>query len=539
VQSVLKIAGGLSMSAAERFLGRSSLYIVAIYLLLLPFAAAYAQEAPAPKVDIFAGYSWLDPGGSVGGTKLKSITQGFGVDGTYNLNRWVGLSADFGGHYGDTDTFTTVMLGPRIKFRQEHFEPFMHALVGLHRLTIDGLGTNNNVGAILGGGFDIPLTRHFGLRLVEADYAWAHHNFRPAITQTANLTGVRLRSGIMLSLGGGPPPAPLAAACSINPTSVMAGEPVTMTTTASNIIKNHTVTYDFKTTGGKAAPKDNTVAIDTAGLAPGQYTVTATVTDPKAKKMAPATCNAGFTVQEPPKHPPTVACSANPATVQAGTPSTITATGQSPDNRPLTYNFTASGGRIAPTGAQATLDTAGASAGPITVTCTATDDRGLNASNTATVNVEVPPPPPTASKLNEIQFKNPKLPARVDNEAKAILDDVALRLQREPDAKAVVVGNFEPSEKNGQSLAQQRAVNTKAYLTQEKGIDPSRIDVRTGSGGNRTAEIYLVPAGATFDVQGTQTFDASKMKVGKNAYPQAPAPKKTPRAKKPAAAPKQ
>ena len=231
--------------------------------------------------------------------------------------------------------------------------------------------------------------------------------------------------------------------------------------------------------------------------------------------MAPATCSANFTVQEPPKHPPTVSCSANPATVQAGTPSTITATGQSPDNRPLTYNFTASGGRIAPSGAQATLDTAGASAGPITVTCTATDDRGLSGSNTTAVNVEVPPPPPTASKLNQIEFKNPKLPARVDNEAKAILDDVALRLQREPDAKAVVVGNFEAGEKNGQNIAQQRAVNTKAYLTQEKGIDPSRIDLRTGSGGNRTAEIYLVPAGATFDVQGTQTFDASKVKAGR------------------------
>jgi outer membrane protein OmpA-like peptidoglycan-associated protein len=253
--------------------------------------------------------------------------------------------------------------------------------------------------------------------------------------------------------------------------------------------------------------------------------------------MAPATCSGNFTVQEPPKHPPTVSCAANPATVQAGTPSTVTATGQSPDNRPLTYNFTATGGRIAPSGAQATLDTAGAQAGPITVTCTATDDRGLSASNTTAVNVEVPPPPPTASKLNQIEFKNPAKPARVDNEAKAILDDVALRLQREPDAKAVVIGNFEPTEKNGQKLAEQRAVNTKAYLTQEKGIDPSRIDLRTGSAGNRTAEIYLVPAGVTFNLEGTQTFDASKIKAGVNAYPHAPAPKK-PARKKPAA-PKQ
>ncbi|MGB9103913.1 MAG: OmpA family protein, partial [Terriglobales bacterium] len=512
------------MSLRERFLGCTWLYAVAISFLLSA-SALFAQEAPTPKVDIFAGYSWMDPGGKVGTVSLPSLKKGFGITPTYNFNKWAGLSVDAEGHYGDLENISTVMFGPRFKLRQEHFEPFAQALFGLHRLSVSGLGTDNRVGIVLGGGFDMPLTRILSLRVIEADYVWAHHNFRPTIINTSNLQGARVRSGIVLNFGGGAPPPPLAASCSINPTSVMAGEPVTMTATASNVLKNHTVTYDFRSSGGKATPRDNAVAIDTSGLAPGQYTVNATVTDAKAKKMAPATCSANFTVQEPPKHPPTVACSANPATVQAGTPSTITATGQSPDNRPLTYGFTASGGRIAPSGAQATLDTAGASAGPVNVTCTATDDRGLSGSNGTTVNVEVPPPPPTVSKLNEIQFKNPKLPARVDNEAKAILDDVALRLQREPDAKAVVVGNFEANEKNGQKLAEQRAVNTKAYLTQEKGIDPSRIDLRTGSGGTRTAEVYLVPPGASFDVQGTHTFDASKMKAGKNAYPQAPAPK--------------
>ncbi|MBZ5568542.1 MAG: hypothetical protein LAN64_11895 [Acidobacteriia bacterium] len=528
------------MSLREMFLGRTWLYVAAIPLLLLSFTS-FAQEATPPTVDIFAGYSWMNPGGNVGNFKLPSISKGFGVTPTFNFNRWAGFSVDIDAHYGDNVNVATFMFGPRLKLREEHFEPFLHTLVGLHRLSVDGVGTDNRIGAVLGGGFDIPLSRRFSFRLVEADYVWGHHTWKPVILNSKDLQGARVRSGIILNLGGGQPPPPLAASCSLSPTSVMAGEPVTMTATASNIIKNHTVTYDFKTTGGKATPKDNTVALDTTGLAPGSYTVSATVTDPKEKKMAPATCNAAFNVQEPPKHPPTVVCSANPATVQAGTLSTVTATGQSPDNRPLTYNFTASGGRISPSGAQATMDTAGASAGPITITCTATDDRGLSGSNTTSVNVEVPPPPPTASKLNEIQFKNPKLPARVDNEAKAILDDVALRLQREPDAKAVIVGNYEAGEKNGQKLAEQRAVNTKAYLTQERGIDPSRFELRTGSAGNRTAEIYLVPAGATFNVQGTQAFDASKMKAGKNAYPQAPAPKAAPGKKKAAkpAAPKQ
>ncbi|MGZ4820173.1 MAG: OmpA family protein [Terriglobales bacterium] len=516
------------MSLRINFLGRS---LLAAFFLLLSCNVS-AQDEPVPKVDIFAGYSWMNPGGQIGTLKLPSITPGFGITPTWNFDRLFGFSFDAEAHYGDVANISTIMAGPRFKARQEHFEPFIHALVGLHRLSVENLGTDNRIGAVLGGGIDLPVTRRFTFRLLEGDYVWAHHNYGPSVPKISNFTGARVRSGIVLNFGGEAPAPPLAASCSINPASVMAGEPVTLTASASNVMKGHTVTYDFKSTGGKATPKDNTVAIDTTGLAPGQYTVNATLTDPKAKKMAPATCSSNFTVQEPPKHPPTVSCGANPATVQAGSPSAITATGQSPDNRTLTYNFSATGGRLSPTGAQATLDTAGAPAGPITVTCTATDDRGLSASNTTTVSVEVPPPPPSTSKLNQIEFKNPKLPARVDNEAKAILDDVALRLQREADARAVIVGNFDPAEKNGQKLAEQRAVNTKAYLTQEKGIDPSRIDLRTGSAGNRTAEIYLVPAGANSDVQGTQAFDASKIKAGVNAYPHAPAPK--PARKRPA-----
>lgn len=43
----------------------------------------------------------------------------------------------------------------------------------------------------------------------------------------------------------------------------------------------------------------------------------------------------------------------------------------------------------------------------------------------------------------------------------------------------------------------------------EKGIDPARLEVRTGSGGAQTADIWIVPAGATFNAEGSQTFDES------------------------------
>jgi outer membrane protein OmpA-like peptidoglycan-associated protein len=235
--------------------------------------------------------------------------------------------------------------------------------------------------------------------------------------------------------------------------------------------------------------------------------------DKTGKKHESASCTSSFTVKEPPKHPPVISCSTNPTTVKSGDPATITATASSPDERPLTYSWTTSGGRVTGTGTTVQLDTAGAPAGPITINGTATDDRGLTASCNTSVNVEVPPPPPTASKLNEIAFPDKKKPWRVDNAAKAILDDVALKLQRDADAKAVVIGSADPAEtklKKNANLAAQRAYNTKEYLVKEKGIDPSRIEIRTGGEGQK-AEIWIVPAGASFTGEGTTVVDESKM----------------------------
>ena len=194
----------------------------------------------------------------------------------------------------------------------------------------------------------------------------------------------------------------------------------------------------------------------------------------------------------PVENPPIITCTANPPTVRVGESSQITSDASSPDNRPLAYFWAASAGGITGGGGNtAVLDTRGTGAGPISVRCTATDDRNLSASAMTTVNVEVPPAAPE-SRMSECSFNRT---ARVDNNCKAILDDVALQLQRDPEARAVVVGQSGPGESD--SLAARRAANTKAYLTRDKGIDGSRIEVRTGTGGGRKADVWVVPAGAT------------------------------------------
>jgi hypothetical protein len=153
---------------------------------------------------------------------------------------------------------------------------------------------------------------------------------------------------------------------------------------------------------------------------------------------------------------------------------------------------------VSGSGASATLDTAGAPAGSITVSATCTDDRGLSDSGSAMVNVTVPPPPPQAEKMSECEFPNKARPGRVDNTCKAVLDDVALRLQRDADSRLVVVGQADANERKAEQLSMQRADNSKAYLVKEKGIDASRIETRAGSEGGRRAEMVIVPPGATY-----------------------------------------
>ena len=44
-------------------------------------------------------------------------------------------------------------------------------------------------------------------------------------------------------------------------------------------------------------------------------------------------------------------------------------------------------------------------------------------------------------------------------------------------------------------------------------MDPARIEVRTGSGDDRKAELWMVPAGATFTAADTKAVDEAKVKA--------------------------
>jgi outer membrane protein OmpA-like peptidoglycan-associated protein len=192
--------------------------------------------------------------------------------------------------------------------------------------------------------------------------------------------------------------------------------------------------------------------------------------------------------------PPKINCSASPTSLRVGESASISCEAVSPDNRPVNITYVANGGKLSSNRNQATLDTTDAGPGPIAVRATAFDDRQLSASTVVTVNVEsAAPAAPTAQKLMELDYKPNS--GYVDNRSKAVLDDVALKLQQDPNLNVVLSGSADSGEPR--SLGLQRAQNAMAYLTKAKGIDPQRIQTKAATEPGRKVEVWTLPAGAT------------------------------------------
>lgn len=345
-----------------------------------------------------------------------------------------------------------------------------------------------------------------------------------------------IATGLVLVPAGCKKVQPISVDCNAAPPSVYPGEQVTATATASSITtkKNSDVIYSWS--GSGAAGNGFTTAIATDKLSPGNYTVKAEVKEGKkgkegSKPGETAVCSASFTVKE--FEPPTVSCLADPSTLKPGDTSTITCNATSPQNRPLTYAYSATGGTINGAGSTATFSSNGAPTGQIGITCKVADDKNHTVSADTSVTIVAPPPPPVphVQELCSVSFaRDAKRPTRVDNEAKACLDQIALDLKQNPDSKAVIVADSNAKEKqitarqekvaarNKHSKVkyfdQQRAVNVKNYLVNDQGIDSSRISVATGTSDDQSVQDYLVPADAVFenDVQGATAVDETTVK---------------------------
>jgi hypothetical protein len=199
------------------------------------------------------------------------------------------------------------------------------------------------------------------------------------------------------------PPAPSALTCSIEPGQVTLGEPITATATASNFNPDDPLAYDWSASGATVTANGNVATIDTTTTAPGTYSVTAHVRDPRDSAKSDATCTAVFTVKAfLPKNPPTISCTADRPIIRAQDQSNLTCICTSPDDLPTSIQWSTSSGRIIGSGNTVSLSPENAQNPNVTVSALCTDARGLTASGSVTVPVEspsttvgfAPPPPP-------------------------------------------------------------------------------------------------------------------------------------------------
>jgi outer membrane protein OmpA-like peptidoglycan-associated protein len=176
------------------------------------------------------------------------------------------------------------------------------------------------------------------------------------------------------------------------------------------------------------------------------------------------------TVREIPIPPPTIECLTPTADIESGGTTQLRVRAVAERATP-TVTYAATGGTVTGAGESSTFDGTGLSAGTYTVTATVDNGRGGRASCTMAVNV--------SQKINVPGFAETRF--RVNNVAKAILDNVAVQLKNDPRLRATVSGYVDGYRREARvkGLGLKRAQAVVDYLV-SKGIEASRLTATDG-----------------------------------------------------------
>src|SRR6266481_1970065 len=123
-----------------------------------------ALGAPPTSALLSGGYSYFRLGGS-GGLNANGLSGSV----AYNPNHWLGVVADVGGYHASPSGVSvntyTYMFGPRLSLRNpSSITPFVQALLGGSRITVDSGGSSNQFAYSVGGGVDLRVLPHLALR---------------------------------------------------------------------------------------------------------------------------------------------------------------------------------------------------------------------------------------------------------------------------------------------------------------------------------------------------------------------------------------
>lgn len=471
-----------------------------------------ASSDSYPAVDLFVGYSFIRFNTKSPGAKERFDFHGVTGAIAGNVNRWFSLVGDFGTYRikslppGISGSAYTFLFGPQFSKRGERITPFVHALFGAARLADIQVTTlpspsaffnrsfsQNAFATALGGGVDLNINKHVGIRLVQAEYLIS--KFTDGNHNEQN--NIRASAGLVLHFGGNPPPPPPnhppTVTVAANPTKVNAGssDSIVLTATA-NDPDSDTLSYKWSSTGGGIEGTGSEVRWNSNGVKEGSYTATVTVDDGKG---GTASASADMQVAPKPNTPPVInSCTANPATITVGQRSNIAVNASDADNDNLTYSYKATGGNVSGDGPNAQFDSTGAAPGNYTVTCHVSDGHGGETDATTQVTVQPAAPPKEQVQLEQrlslhsIYFATAKptvinptggLVASQERTLTALAADFKNYLRFKPEAHLILQGHADPrgGAEFNKALSERRVARTKAFLV-EQGVNADAIDTQ-------------------------------------------------------------
>jgi opacity protein-like surface antigen len=136
---------------------------------------------------------------------------GWNASTAINVTKWVGIAADFSGHYGEA-TLTPgakadisgylFLVGPRFSYRENKvLTPFGHVLLGAARQNVSYFTTGGKVNfndsafaLAVGGGLDAKIHDRLAIRVFQADYVLTRFN-------DDSQHNLRVSTGLVLRLG--------------------------------------------------------------------------------------------------------------------------------------------------------------------------------------------------------------------------------------------------------------------------------------------------------------------------------------------------
>jgi len=159
--------------------------ILVMVFVLAASASAWAQEPV--RFEVYGGYLYNSADFSIGRLSVgpfvtsEGLPAGWNASFTFFASDQIGLTAEFGSHYGSEDkgpaigsidaTLQSYLFGPRLIERGERVEGFIHILGGVMRGVIDasaGERSDVKIAVGVGGGLGLVFGR-IGVRLFQAD----------------------------------------------------------------------------------------------------------------------------------------------------------------------------------------------------------------------------------------------------------------------------------------------------------------------------------------------------------------------------------